>query len=207
MTQAEHIRIGGAKAELVKALEKTVRGVHFNNHTAQWLIGLLFCAGGLALVTLVAADPPAAMGMVVFVTVLSGWVSGVVAKIREGSGSMLVEKLILIVPLVMACVGLIIIGAAAGIWGALATLLVIVAAPVFHFLIKAPTRAGRKVLDVIAGFREYLTVADSDGGCSGNIRERGLDLESILRQYFRHEQYFSPSQRSDRAAAAVACGY
>ena len=176
LTQAEHVRIGGAKAQLVKALNKKVRGIHFINHTAQWLIGLMLCAGGLALVTLAAADPAAAVGMVVFVTVLSAWISGAVAKIREGSGTRLFDRLILIVPVVMACIGLAIIVSAAGVWGAIATLLVMVAAPVFHFLMKAPTRSGRKALDVIAGFREYLSVAEEDRLNLENPPERTPEL-------------------------------
>jgi len=32
----------------------------------------------------------------------------------------------------------------------------------FHYLLKAPTRAGRKILDLIAGFRMYLGVAERD---------------------------------------------
>ena len=32
----------------------------------------------------------------------------------------------------------------------------------FHYLLKAPTRVGRKILDLIAGFRMYLAVAEKD---------------------------------------------
>jgi uncharacterized membrane protein len=160
----------------VKALKKNVRGVHFNNHTWQWMIGLLLCAFGLALVTLTAADPLSAIAMVVFVTVLSAWISGAVAKIRGGNSSGLSAKVILIVPVVLACIGMAIILWAAGVWGALATLLVMVAAPVFHFLMKAPTRAGRKALDVIMGFREYLSVAEEDRLNLENPPERTPEL-------------------------------
>jgi uncharacterized membrane protein YgcG len=47
-------------------------------------------------------------------------------------------------------------------WGLLAAVATVVLNAVFTYLMKAPTTLGRKVLDDIEGFRQYLGIAESD---------------------------------------------
>lgn len=163
LTQEHHLRIGEAKMEIEAALRKGVRGKYFNNHTSKWLIGLLVCVLGLGLVVISAEVPVVlVMMMFVFMTIGTLVISTLVAGICVGRTSKILGGLGVVFLMGLAGVALVLLGDFSGVWCALATLAVMVVAPVFHFLMKAPTRSGRKVLDTIAGFREYLSVAEED---------------------------------------------
>ena len=175
LKQENHVEIGGAKTKLESALRRSIRGTFFHNHTNQWLIGLLICAGGLAIMTIPTEEPLAVITMMVFATFAGVGAGALLAVLRDGGTSK--SWGCLVVALVGgAGVILIVIGQFAGIWCALATLLVLVVAPAFHFLMKAPTKVGRRALDVIAGLREYLEVAEEDRLNLENPPERTPEL-------------------------------
>lgn len=176
LDQVNHAQIGAAKLNLVSSLKESVEGKYFHNHTGKWLNGFLVCLGGLALVA-ISADVPGVplLMMMAFAGVLGAWVAALVAGIRKGSSG-ISRYLLLALVSGLAVVTLFLIGNFAGVWCALALFVVMVAASVFHFLMKAPTKAGRKVLDVIAGFREYLSVAEEDRLNLENPPERTPEL-------------------------------
>jgi len=176
LDKVNHAQIGAAKMNLEKALKEKVSGTHFHSHSGQWFIGLLVCLIGLAVISLTAVETPPVLGLMVFVAVMSLWIGVMATKMRAGSEAMIAAGIVLILPVALGSIGLVILGMAAGILCALATLAVMVAAPVFKYLMKAPTRAGRKVLDVIAGFREYLSVAEEDRLNLENPPERTPEL-------------------------------
>ncbi len=176
LEQGNHSRIGGAKMELNSALAQSVRGEYFHNHTSQWFIGFLTCAGGLAIMAMSADEPVLAIIFMGFLAIIGTWISAAVTKICSGNGSKLLGGLATVIPLALSCIGLVMVGKVAGVWFAIALLAVMVASSVFRFLMKAPTKEGRKALDVIAGFREYLSVAEEDRLNLENPPERTPEL-------------------------------
>lgn len=162
LDNANHALISSAKMNLTSVLKEKVKGVHFHGHGLKWFVGVLVCLCGLFLISLTADETPAVLALMVFAAVMSGWIGVMAARIRSGSGSKPVACVILVLPVALGGCALVLIGMAAGILAAIATLVAMLAAMVFQHLMKAPTRAGRKVLDVIAGFREYLSVAEED---------------------------------------------
>ncbi len=175
LKQTNHVQIGMAKGKLESALRSGVRGAFFHNHTGRWLPGLLLCACGLAVMTVQAEAPLAAIMMMVFATFAGVSAGALVGKLREGETSIAWGCLVVAL---LGAVGviLIVIAQFAGVWTALATVLLLVAAPVFHFLMKAPTKAGRYALDTIDGFLEYLEVAEEDRLNLENPPERTPEL-------------------------------
>lgn len=175
LNQVNYEQIGGAKAVLKSALWSNVQGKFFHNHTGKWFVGVLLCLGGLGLMSVQMDDPLVVFGMMVFTILLGFWIGAIAGSIRTGRSSKWIG--ILVIPLlVVVLIFLGLIGNSAGVWCALATLVVLVAAPIFHFLMKAPTLAGRKALDGIAGFREYLSVAEEDRLNLENPPERTPEL-------------------------------
>jgi uncharacterized membrane protein YgcG len=176
LDQVNHVQIGAAKANLVSELRESIDGKYFHNHTGKWMIGILVCVCGLGLVVLSAEVPGVPLTMMMaFAGILGIWITVMLTGMRRGN-SKLSRFMVLAVPVVLAPVTLYLIGNFAGVWCALAMLVVMVTASVFHFLMKAPTRAGRKALDVIAGFREYLSVAEEDRLNLENPPERTPEL-------------------------------
>ena len=176
LTQKNHVRIGGAKTHLTQALAERVHGTYFHNHTGKWFIGFLFCAGGLAITTLLSSEPMVVLFVTVFLGAFALAAKQAAVKIFSSGGSKIAGTVVLLVLLALCCIGLVVVAYFAGVWSAIATLVVIVSSSVFHFLMKAPTKAGRKVLDVIAGFQEYLSVAEEDRLNLENPPERTPEL-------------------------------
>ncbi len=177
LTQEHHVRIGEAKLLIEAALQKSQWGKYFHNHTRKWVIGLSVCALGLGLLVISAEVPfKYVMMMVVFMTVVTLLISRLLAGIYGGRFSKVWGGLMVVFMMGLAGVALVIIGNYGGVWCALAALVVMVASPLFYFLMKAPTLAGRKALDTIAGFREYLSVAEEDRLNLENPPERTPEL-------------------------------
>ncbi len=177
LTQEHHVRIGEAKMEIEAALRKSLRGKYFHNHTSKWFIGLLVCALGLGLVV-ISAEVPFVLVMMMFVLMTVGTlvISALVAGICVGRTSKVWGGLGVILMMGLAGVALVLLGNFSGVWCALTAFEVMVASPLFYFLMKAPTRAGRKALDTITGFREYLSVAEEDRLNLENPPERTPEL-------------------------------
>lgn len=161
LKQANHAQIGAAKRKLETALRTKLKGVYFHNHKLQWLIGLLVCLCGLVIMAIPSEEPAGVIAMMVFVLLITLWIVDMVGEIIAGRSAKSWIFLV-VVGAVLAGIILIALGQAAGVWCALTLLVVMVAALVFHFLMKAPTKKGRKALDAIDGFREYLSVAEED---------------------------------------------
>ncbi len=157
-------------------LQRQYLGKYFLKNTAALIPGLVI-AGLTFLATLIAAGR--AMGMVsVFMLVwLTGWTAGVVmlsglvlkswrSLFRKPEIATLFSTLFITafsLPFYGGEIfGLsILVGTSSpelvGIWGVLAALTLL-----FHFLLKAPTRIGRLLLDKIEGFTLFLTRAEKD---------------------------------------------
>lgn len=175
LEQTNHVQISGAKRKLKATLRKRLKGEYFHNHTNQWLVGLLVCAGGLAIMTIPTEEPMAVIMMMIFVLLITLWVVDMTGEIIAGRTTWTWTVLV-IVAAVIAGIILIALGQLAGVWCAITLLAVMIATIVFRFLLKAPTKAGRKALDEIDGFCEYLSVAEEDRLNLENPPERTPEL-------------------------------
>jgi uncharacterized membrane protein YgcG len=177
LKKTNHSKIGGAKEELQKYLMKAARNKYFILNSGYFVVGLVITGLTLAVVILGAAN----LGVAVFMTVwLSGWSVGcfalgatVISAWRgfaaPGGGIKAVNT--------AGAMGITLFalpffaGELFGLWAfssavsplAAVTIVVIMAINVFfYYLLKAPTLAGRKLMDEIEGFKLYLSVAEKE---------------------------------------------
>jgi hypothetical protein len=167
LVQTSHVTISAAikalKASLSLALEKTF----FVRNFRYWLPGLLFSLVPMAISLLGGGAKPEALFMVVW---LSIWTIGVTALLsqcyglwRSGQWGQALFMTFFAMPFLAGeCFGLWMLTQATSGW-----VLAFFATGagmngIFYHLLKAPTSAGRKVLDEIEGFRMYLSVAEQD---------------------------------------------
>jgi uncharacterized membrane protein YgcG len=169
-----HAVVGGALKAHRKALERNYEKVYFTTNSLWLLPGVL---GTVALLgaTVFLLPEPERRATAGFMTVwLSIWTVGVVALVGNawknwraagtgGSYGPAIFMSLFALPFLA--------GEAGGIWilstqGSPALLLIVLDGiginAVFYQLLKAPTRAGRHLLDRIEGFRLYLDVAEGD---------------------------------------------
>ncbi len=176
LKNSNHKTIQAAILALKNSLRLQHERIHFLTNRRYLLPGL-----GLSLLLLLYAIFPARnAGGVVFITIwLSVWSIGVAALLvqavqrwrealwqRSGRALHVISALFATALAVPFTAGEVFgLYAFAGFTSPAiaAMLLALVGVNVlFHYLLKAPTRAGRKILDLIAGFRMYLGVAEKD---------------------------------------------
>ncbi len=170
LEQANHAILGEAKTTLQEGLAKAYYGTLFHTNTAWSIFGMLgaVClAVVVAIAIFVTYSDHEALAMI-FATAFVMAVVAIAASLFSAWWRSVRSGL----PLALAAIfiaGLIVLGlvfvAASGIsW---ASLLVMVppsmagaAAILAFYVLKAPTREGRRVMDAIEGFRQYLGVAE-----------------------------------------------
>jgi len=173
LTQANHDKIGKAKAALAAGLAQLYKNKLFSNNYLWSALGVVLVVVAIAVTTLVVAgsygtdNAPAAMaGMLIPIIPVflgagllgSGW--------RLHSGGRVQEILGIVVIAVATAVGLAVLyfnsrGIVEVLPGLVPAALAALATLAFGWL-QAPTPAGRKVMDQIDGFRDYLSVAEED---------------------------------------------
>ncbi len=151
------------RGKLALFLEKT----YFVKNMGYWLPGLMFSVVPVALSLIGARQLPVALFMLVW---LSIWTAGVTALVshafglwRSGHWFQGLFASVFAIPFVAGeCFGLWAFTSATSVW--VPVLFVFGAAMngVFYHLLKAPTAAGRRILDQIDGFRMYLSVAEKE---------------------------------------------
>ncbi len=173
LKQANHRSIGGARAALRAALKNEHEKVHFVTNLG-WFIGGAALSAAVAVGSmLVGGDDPQAAFLALW---LAGWTAGCVFLAFQvyrrweaaslGSPRSLVGALFLTVfAIPFFAAEIIVIGQLGGMtplpFVAVLGALGLVNAAFFH-LLKAPTAAGRALLDRIEGFRLYLSVAERE---------------------------------------------
>ena len=171
LTQSNHTRIGGAVSAHQTSLQKNYDKIYFLTNTGYFICGLT-----ITLVVLIAsllAQPstmnPAALFMVVWLT---GWSFGVFFLLKQVyhlwtnlNGILTVIPAIFMTFFAMPFIA----GEIFGLFMFIQTssismgIVLLVAALVnwlFYELLKAPTLAGRKLLDNIEGFKQYIDIAE-----------------------------------------------
>lgn len=154
LKKSNHQVVSAAIKALKTALEGEHQKIHFSNNRGYLVPGLALSAAALLGAGLPVAQEPAAF---LFLTVwLTGWSFGVF---------MLVAQRVWVMVVAFGFFEVMALGMYVMItsWAVAVLLLGLVGLNIlFHHLLKAPTRAGRRLMDRIAGFRMYLSVAEGD---------------------------------------------
>lgn len=172
LVQAHHATIGSAVTALKKALKNEYAQSHFQRNRKYLVPAGIGTVLTLLSVTLLAHDPGTAGFMSLW---LSGWTVGVVAlvvaifsgwknagtSIKGAVGAIFIT--LFAVPFFIGeLVGIFMYARATSPIAGLCLVSLVVLIGVYHHLLKAPTRAGRKVMDELEGFKLYLSVAEQD---------------------------------------------
>jgi uncharacterized membrane protein YgcG len=180
--------INAARQALRSALALALEKTYFLRNLSYWFVGLLFSLVPLG-VSLIGSRQRAEAGfMLVWLT---GWTAGVTwllsRCVTAWRGRQWAEALgatIFAIPfMAFECFGI-----AMFVWftSLLAAMCFVVAAVlngVFYHLLKAPTVAGRRILDQIMGFRMYLSVGEQDRLNLENPPERTPELFEMFLPY------------------------
>ena len=180
LKQANHAKIGGAVKGLKKALEGEFRVLHFaTNHL--WMVpGVLLTVLMILMVALFASgfgfgeETAIALFMSVWLT---GWTTACYALVKKafdswrdvarGGGAVswvgAIFGSVFLVPFLGGeIMGLTFLAEAITWPAAVVVLATAVMAPLFYYLLKAPTVMGRAVMDRIEGFKMFMSVAEKD---------------------------------------------
>ena len=174
LTQSHWQTVSAAVKAVKKSLDTAIEKIYFFSNSKYLIPGIVLTL--LSLVSIILALPDAgAIATSAFMCVwLTGWTFGVVmlltrviAAWRSITGPLDVFGALFITAFAMPFLagevfGLYMLSRGVGTAGALMLVVIIVLNPVFHHLLKAPTRAGRKLLDQIEGFRIFLAATEED---------------------------------------------
>ena len=167
-SQFNHMRIKDGVRKFRKTLHNMLEGNYFHSNLKFVYPGLilsLFTMFGIAIFSKI---PPVA-GFVMFW--LTMWTFGVVSIWKAfiaslKSKSSFVNTLALFLMSVLFTVGefggLFILSRASSIEAAILVVVIAIVNILFFYLLKAPTRYGRRVMDKIEGLKLYLTMAEDD---------------------------------------------
>lgn len=176
LARSERSRLQAAVAAHRKALLMNSEGVHFRSNFKYWLPGLVIgVLTVLAMVLLLDNGASRAVGLFMILW-LSGWSVGVYVLLSQvllqwrsarqwGQRLGALVMTAFSVPFVLGeLVGLGMFASVAGIAGMLILLATLIAVFAFYHWLKAPTAAGRQVLDQIDSLRSYLRSTEAIGG-------------------------------------------
>jgi hypothetical protein len=173
LDNSEHELIGAARNALHRALRRAYTGTLFYNHFWWSSIGLVAAVIAIAAIALSYADsygsnaPGLLAGLFIPILPVMVGVSLLRNGLRQGGGSgrnrVIAGVLVLAVALL---IGVAILSYNAGFGPAIVPALVPSLLAAFVSLgfswLQAPTREGRRVMDEIEGFKQYLGVAEED---------------------------------------------
>ena len=216
LSQANHKEVRAATKATREALKLAAEKIHFLTNKQYAVPGLIVSA--LVLLGTLASLPGQQLAISAFMSVwLTGWTVGVFAltvaalaawrsAISERSGKSLGAAMVITLFSLPFWAGEI-FGLGMLIQGGSVWLVVLLAALVgtnilFHYLLKAPTRAGRALLDQVEGFKQYFLAVEKDPMERLNGRELTPEL---FEKYLPYAMALGVEQAwSDRFAAALA---
>ena len=188
LQQANHTKIAAAIKSLKTALALRMERIYFVTNFWYWFWGLLFSVVPLVFSVLTYRNFGGALFMAIWLT---GWTIGVtfllslvftLRRSRQWIGA--VAMTLFSIPFVGGEIfGLWVFAKSTSIWVPVLFLIGAAMNGVFYHLLKAPTAAGRKLLDQIDGFRLYLTVAEKDRLNSQNPPQKTPQLFEMFLPY------------------------
>ncbi|MFZ3213359.1 MAG: DUF2207 domain-containing protein [Terriglobales bacterium] len=178
LSPAHHTRVQSAITALKTSLKTSEEKIYFLTNSRYLLSGMIFSALLIA-ATVLLAPSKGAMAQGGFLAVwLTAWSFGVVmlllrvvaswkAAFSEGSGAAakggaLFLTLFCIPFLAGEVFGIYMLGRTTGLSTVGLLALVVFLNVLFHYLLKAPTHAGRILLDQVEGFKMFLGAVDKD---------------------------------------------
>ncbi len=188
LKQGNHETLQSAKKTLRQSLRTEFEKVYFARNTCYFLPGLAITALALVLLALSADQPFEAAFATIWLTIWTGVVYFLFLRAWRGwqaalagSGLMCVgEALIGTIFCLLFSTGLFLglgmYAEATSIGAVVVVGLLLLLNLIFYHLLKAPTRLGRRAMDEIEGFKEYLSVAEQDRMNLLNPPERTPEL-------------------------------
>jgi uncharacterized membrane protein YgcG len=174
MQNTNHVRISGARTSLQEILDRELNNIYFHTNRSSFWVGV-----GLSVLTLAAIVLTAREGAAIFSLVwLSGWsvacvflaamvyrswqgVSG--PRLRFGKIFTALASTLFALPFFLGEIfGLGIFALSVSPLATLAFAGLVFLNALFFYLLKAPTLAGRQIMDQVEGFKMYLSVAEKD---------------------------------------------
>ena len=167
LKKSAHKRVGGA----VKALRTSLRGEfekgYFLRNTGYFVPGLVISAIAIAGLVLTSPMMPVALFMMAWLSIWSIGVYFLGATVvtawrsRKIAGAM-ATTLFAIPFFIGEIVGIAVLASAISFTGLVLFICLLATNIVFYHLLKAPTLAGRRLMDEIDGLRLYMQVAEKD---------------------------------------------
>jgi len=172
MKDTNHESIGGALEALKKNLQKELEKIYFVTNSSYFVSGLVLTLLALGAIVLTAPDRPLAAFFSIW---LSLWTAGCYAiavmvykrwkQVGRGGFQVLVTLGVSLFALPFFAFEIVGVGAFAYAISLAAALFlggIAFLNALFYHLLKAPTLAGRKIMDLIEGFKLYLSVAEQE---------------------------------------------
>ncbi|MCB2147243.1 MAG: DUF2207 domain-containing protein [Deltaproteobacteria bacterium] len=167
LKKTSHQRVGSAVKALRTSLSGEYEKAFFLRNTRYFIPGIAISVLTLGGIILTASMAPVAMFMMVW---LSGWSAGVYVlgitviaawRSRKVAGAMAITLFAL--PFIVGeIVGIGVLASAIGFTSLVLFLGIVAANIVFYHLLKAPTLAGRRLMDDIEGLKLYMRVAEKE---------------------------------------------
>lgn len=165
--QSEHAAISGARHAFAKALTEKIDLSYFLANFKAWLPGIIFGVIGILIMLMSAANGAHTLlgfGFFLFIALVTFLPISTLIMLAHHQGWQGLKS-----GLASGWFALVLWGGAwalfvynAGLWVGGFVLLVFISGVLFRHLVKQPTEKGRRVMDEIEGFREYLKVAEED---------------------------------------------
>jgi len=174
LKNSNHATVSAAMDAHKRALAQSHDKVHFQTNRGAMIPGIVLSILGVGAISVAARDVGAGVGIVFISFWLGMWSLGVYFLLRNvvrawraadtllARGGATFQTLFALPFVGGEIVGLWLFSQVTSVGTAIAVVAIVVLAAVFFELMKAPTRAGSKLLDQIEGFRQYLDVAEKD---------------------------------------------
>jgi len=171
LTQNNHQRIGGAVSAHKSSLQNNYEKIYFLTNTAFFTVGLIITF--IVLLVSIVSQPdsmdPAAIFLMAWLT---GWTLGVFSLVKQAfhlwsnvngilSALPAIFLTLFAFPFIAGEIfGLTMFAQVASVSMCFVLIIAVIINWVFYELLKAPTLAGRKLLDKIEGFKQYIDIAE-----------------------------------------------
>ena len=174
LERKNHKRIKSAIRAHSRSLEADYEKRYFKSNAMYTVLGVVISVLTLAAAVVMSPSIPEMAAAAFMVVWLSGWTFGVLALSRSvtmawrNAGGIVGTTGALFITLFALpffggeIMGLVFLAKVAGVAVVVILIVLIFVNWLFYELMKAPTRKGRKLLDEVEGFRDYLVVAEQD---------------------------------------------
>jgi hypothetical protein len=188
LKQANHAKLGEAQKALHEKLRTEFEKTHFVRNTSYFIPGVALSVVALALVAVTADEPAVAAFITIWLAVWTGAIYFLFRQVLRawkvalgggGIGSAIQAIIITVFATPFfggEIMGLFFFGSIATVGGALVLVGTQAVNLLFYHLLKAPTLLGRRLMDRIEGFKEYLSVVEEDRLNTLNPPERTPEL-------------------------------